>query len=302
MSIDIVEMKPVHLSSVLTLVQAMDRQLHLDREWLRFRTLDDPTCPPDLLLVAKVEGELAGFCFACLRDGRGVIKLFGVQAQRRRQGVATALLDTVESRLRARDVEQVVVGGVAPNYFLPGVNLRNTEAIAYLVARGYQSDRVARVDMGVRLTPLDLDTGDSERRLAGEGIVLRRALSAEIQEVAQFALTHFSSEWRGEVADAARFAPPPLFIALDDGHVVAFAVYDVTGASRFGPTGTHPTYRRRGIGTVLLKMCLRSIRDRGERRAEIVWTGPIGYYARAVNARIQRAYWVFRKSLVGSAH
>mgnify|MGYP005866281417 FL=1 len=79
--------------------------------------------------------------------------------------------------------------------------------------------------------------------------------------------------------------------------MVAFAAYDVTGPARFGPTGTDPAYRQRGIGGALLKECLRSLRDRGEVVAEIGWAGPIGFYARAVDARIHRVYWGFAKSL-----
>ena len=187
--------------------------------------------------------------------------------------------------------------GVAPNYLVPGVDLHHTDAVAFLMQRGYETERVARVDMDVDLRRADLETLEDEVRLGREGIVLRRARPEEITAAAEFALTHFSAPWQQEVADTARFEVPPLFIALANSQIIAFAAYDVTGLSRFGPTGTHSDYRRRGIGGALLRMCLRSIRERGESRAEIAWAGPLGFYARAVGATIGRAYWTFRKGL-----
>jgi len=291
-------MRPDHLPHVLALIAEEDLCLQPELEWLRYRTFGDPTCLPELLLVAEDGGEPVGFCIACIRGERGVVKAFAVRATHRRRGIATRLFEEIEAQLRARGIEQVVVEGVAPNYLVPGVDLHHTDAVVFLMQRGYETDRVTRVDMDVDLHRADLETAEDEARLAREGIILRRSRPEEITPAAEFALTHFSAPWQQEVMDAACFVPPPLFIALADSQIIAFAVYDVTGLSRFGPTGTHPDYRRKGIGGALLKMCLRSIRDRGERRAEIGWAGPLGFYARAVGATIGRAYWTFHKELV----
>jgi len=295
----LVPMRPEHLPEVLALIVEADLCLHPDLEWLRHRTFDDPTCLPELLLLAEDEGQIVGFCIACIRGERGVIKAFAVRATHRRKRIATKLFEETELRLRAQRIGQVVVEGVAPNYLMPGVDLHHTDAVAFLMQRGYETERVARVDMDVDLLQADLETLRDEARLGREGIVLRRACPEEIGATAEFALTKFSAPWQREVADAARFSVPPLFIALADSQIIAFAAHDVTGLGRFGPTGTHPDYRRRGIGGALLKMCLRPIRDRGEGRAEIAWAGPLGFYARAVGATIGRAYWMFHKELTG---
>lgn len=292
------------LGDVLALARRLDLGVRLDAAWLRRLTLDDPTCPPELLLVAEASGSPAGICFGALREGRGVVKVFGVDERRRREGIATALFDALEERLCSLGANQVLVEGVAPSYMLPGVELTHTDAIAFLLNRGYQTDRNGRVDMAVHLHRLDLDTGETATRLGAEGIAIRRAERDEVDAVAAMAGETFSAAWRAEVSAAAWFDPPPLFIAREggcppNGRVVAFAVYDVTGPARFGPTGTDPAYRRRGIGGALLKECLRSLRDRGEAVAEIGWAGPLAFYARAVNARIHRVYWGFSKALGG---
>jgi len=296
----LVEMKPGDVEEVSALAQRVDRYGVPNAEWLRSRTIGDPTCAPDLLLLARSGRQTVGYCFACVREERGIIKLFGVDSAVRRQGIGDKLFDEMEARLATRGVKEVAVEGASPNFFLPGVSLEKTEAIAFLLNRGYQTDRVSRVDMAVDLSAADLDTSDAETRLKDRGIVIRRAQPSDVEAAAHMALAHFSDAWRYEVADAIHYAPIPLFIALQEGRVLGFAAYDVTGPARFGPTGTDPAHREQGIGGVLLKLCMRDIRDRGDRVAEIGWAGPLGFYARAVGARISRAYWCFSKSVAGS--
>ncbi|NLG51777.1 MAG: GNAT family N-acetyltransferase [Chloroflexi bacterium] len=297
----LIEIKPADLPAILAILQEIDYDPHRDVAWLRDHTFNDPTCSPDLLLMVETEGEIAGLCFGCIRDQQGVIKLFGVRDRRRRMGIATALFNAIEERMKQRGVAQIIVGAVAPNYFFPGVDLMRTDAISFLMDRGYASDRQTRVDMQVDLLRAPLDTTEAVTRLAQQGITIRRAQPDEVEQVAAFAQDHFSPAWQQETVEAVHYQPTPLFIALDGERIVAFAVYDVTGAARFGPTGTLPEYRRRGIGQALLRLCLRDIRDRGESVADIGWVGPIGFYARAVGAEICRAFWVFTKSLTESA-
>jgi hypothetical protein len=38
-------------------------------------------------------------------------------------------------------------------------------------------------------------------------------------------------------------------------------------------------------------------RDRGLTTAELIWVGPLSYYARAVGATIGRAFWQYEKNL-----
>ena len=293
----IIELASENLSQSLDAIVRAGHDTRLDLGWLRYRTLDDPTCPSDLLLLAQDGGRVVGFCFGALREGKGVVKLFGVIPEGRRAGVAGALLAELERRLRGRGISEVIVGALGPNFFEPGVDVTLTGAVSFLMQSGYETDRAARINMMVDLASADLDTRGAKADLARMGITVRRACGEDISAAAQFALETFSEGWRIEVAESARFAPPPLFIAIEGARLVGFAAYDVTGPGRFGPMGTHPDYRHRGIGGVLLKRCLRSLRDRGENEAVIVWVGPIPFYARTVEARITRTFWTFRKCL-----
>jgi len=261
--------------------------------------LADPTSPPEMRLLAVCDGTPCGFAGASLREGQAVVQLFGVIPQHRREGIAARLLTELEGRARDRGMTSMQVTGVPGGYFFPGVPIDATPAICLLEKRGYRTDRNCRVDMDVDLMAADLDTSAQVESLAGQGVQVRRATRPEIDAVARFAEQHFSRAWGMEVqgAVAADADELPLFAAWHQGEVVSFAVYDTLGHARFGPTGTRPDMRQRGIATILLKLCLASMRSRGDAHAQIIWVGPIGFYARAVNARIHRAYWSYGKEL-----
>lgn len=158
--------------------------------------------------------------------------------------------------------------------------------------------------MTVDLQAADLGTAEVEARLVKDNILLRQAGRDKVEGVAAFVERQFSTIWRAEVETSHRFHPSPSFVALKDSQCIAFAAYDVTGSGRFGPTGTHSHYRRRGIGSALLKKCLESMQARGEdfdtlcdrtlidtqsvKTAGIGWAGPIDYTMRGPSARTSR--------------
>ena len=303
LEIDFDLLQPSDLPALLALWQELgcDMTLKLDQQELYERTFGDPTCQPELLLLARTGSRLAGFCLGCIRGNRGVIKAFGVHPDHQRQGIATHLFQEIEARFAARGLAAAYAGAVPPNYFDPGISLARMPAIAFLMQHGYETDRHARVDMCVELNAVNLDYAEACQRLESAGIKVRRASEDEIEAVAAFAAEHFSDVWRSEVTASRRSTPPSLFVASKGSCVVAFAAHDVVGPARFGPTGTHPDYRSRGIGTVLLKMCLENIRAAGYRIAQIAWAEPVDYYARTVGATISSVYWCFEKTLDSGA-
>jgi mycothiol synthase len=60
--------------------------------------------------------------------------------------------------------------------------------------------------------------------------------------------------------------------------------------------GTLPAEQRHGIGAVLLKRCLADMKSAGLLTARIGWVGPVRFYARSLGARIERVYWLYRKT------
>jgi mycothiol synthase len=299
--VEIKQLDTSWLSQLLPLVQETAYERHLDATELQHRIWDDSSAPVELLLGAVEGNRLVGYCLACIREGQGVVSLFGTHLERRRLGIAKQLFTELESRLQSRGVNQLLVEGKGPGYFWPGVELSRGPAICFLIKQGYETDRKTRVDMEVDLKLAQLDISEAVTRLAGRGIVVRRATDADIPATAAFNLQTFSRGWQIEVDETRRFGIPPLNIALYQDQIVGFAAYDVTGYGRFGPTGTRPDMRQQGIGGVLLKMCMQQMIDRGDSIAEIAWAGPVAFYTREVGARISRAYWCFHKNLTDSS-
>ncbi len=77
----------------------------------------------------------------------------------------------------------------------------------------------------------------------------------------------------------------------------AFAAHSVSGPVHFGPVLTSAEQRGQGIGTVLLKRWLQDWQQAGVSQCEIVWAGPLSFYARTLGAAIGRAFWALYKSL-----
>jgi hypothetical protein len=112
-------------------------------------------------------------------------------------------------------------------------------------------------------------------------------------------MQQWGGTWESEAAHALRYDPPRIHVALrqkgKSTRFVGFAWHGVNRRTRFGPMGTEPSERGLGVGTVLLRRCLADQRAAGLEEAEIGWTSPIQFYARAIGASIDRVFWTYVK-------
>lgn len=94
---------------------------------------------PDLFLVVEDEGTIVGTVMAGYEGHRGWINYLGVLPERQKSGIARALMDEAERRLRALGC--------------PKINLQvrsdNEEALAFYARIGFQQDPV--LSLGKRL-------------------------------------------------------------------------------------------------------------------------------------------------------
>jgi mycothiol synthase len=81
----------------------------------------------------------------------------------------------------------------------------------------------------------------------------------------------------------------------EDGQAVGFACHSVNRGGWFGPTGTVPDHRGRGIGHALLSEVCRDLMVAGYRDVEICWIGPFRFYATAGGA-MSRTFRTFRRA------
>jgi ribosomal protein S18 acetylase RimI-like enzyme len=101
------------------------------------------------------------------------------------------------------------------------------------------------------------------KKLAAEGITVRRARAYEKFLVVEWVRKTFDLAWAGECDVAFSNQPVSCFIATQRGSILGFACYDSTFKNFFGPMGIAEEYRRRRIGSALLLECLHSISANG---------------------------------------
>ncbi len=121
-------------------------------------------------------------------------------------------------------------------------------------------------------------------RLAGRGIVIRRAMAYEKQAVVQWVKHRFGTGWADECDVAFTRIPVSCFIATKAGDIAGFACHDVTCLNFFGPTGVDEKYRNTGLGKALLFSCLHAMAARGYAYAVIGGAGPTEFFIKAAGA------------------
>ena len=262
---------------------------------------DDPGFDTDLALAAEDDGEIVGFAFGVVRpvmEGtRGVVKFLAVAPKRQREGIGTHLVNALEGAMQRSGTASIRLGESPPNYLSPGLDPRYTRAMLLFEKRGYERLQEA-IHMDVDVAGQRFDTGDDERRLTADGIAVRRAVPEDEPSVMAFLDEHWPP-WKAEIGRTFENQPVSLHLAFEDGTVLGFSAYDANnvGTGWFGPMGTAPEARGRGVGAVLLKRCLADMQAQGHATSTIPWVAPVAFYAHHVGAEISRVFYRYEKKL-----
>jgi len=260
-------------------------------------------CPrtPDFVwttYLAEGDERAVGFLQSVARPAarKAWIGLFAVQAAWRRHGIARALFERARAGWPQR-IEEVEVLAIPGNYFAPGLDPRYTEAVCFLERLGFERFRDC-VNMVADLSHL-FDTGADEQRLAAAHTEVRRARPDDAGGLDAFFAQHFGDDWRFEASLAMENEPPALHLALQADRIIGFAAHSTQNREWgfFGPMGTAPEARGRGVGRVLLRKCLNDLRAAGHRTALIPWVGPIAFYSQWCGARVERVFWRYRLAM-----
>jgi mycothiol synthase len=235
---------------------------------------DDP-----LLVVGVFDGGLDAVAAAVVRGEQAWVKFLAVHPRVRLGGIGTALLARLEDFARSNGATSMQVGNSAPYFVVPGVDPRSTETVCFFQSRGYARAGDA-VNQSVSLTSLP------EPELA-----CRTAGADELAAIMGWVREHYPF-W---IAELTRAVELQTCVVQDD---LGFACYDVLRDGWFGPMATRPDLRgKRGVGSSTLLTALHRMRARGYEHADIVWSGPLLFYLKTVNARVNRVFWWFRKDL-----
>ena len=273
----------------------------LNETLLREKTIDDADFDPALILTLWENDSLQAFLSGVVREINGerigYIKLMAVDKTKRRHGLGKRLYQEIEERFRKKDVQKIRVYDVPFNYFMPGIDPRYTEALSFFETMGFT--RFADTsNLIVDLTNQDFSTEAEEKALEEENIIINRADYSDLQDVLHFVDTNFPL-WRTEISNAYNSLPVSLHIARLNGEIKAFSGHNGNnfGTGWFGPMGTHPDLRGKGIGGILLKRCLQDMKDWELETSVIPWVGPIRFYSYYANARVERVFWRYEKQM-----
>ena len=199
-----VEMRPLqaaHLPEAAALCQREIAHLPFSEAILKDRILDDPDFDPELNPTVWQGERLVGLACGAppseeLQTAGGV-KLFAVASDLRRQGIATRLFDHIEDRLAGLGASESLAIIAGNNRFMQGLDLRYTEALCFLEARGYERAGDG-MDMDVDLRNTPLDTSEREAELEREhGLRVRRLTMDDYQKAWDYVEREFEypSAW-----------------------------------------------------------------------------------------------------------
>lgn len=261
----------------------------------------DPDHSSGLLVVAERGSTLVAAGHAVVRTDEagakaGYTKLFAVRPDQRRQGLGRQIVERLEGHLVQSGVTEIRVGGSAPCYIWAGVDVQYTAAFCLLRALGYHRYSDA-VNMTVDLSTAELDTQRELQVLSGKGVLVRRLQNEDLEAFSVWLTPLWGKGWLWESCVGLSDPSAGCHVAIREGKIIAFSAYGANRANWFGPMGTDPAARQLGIGGTLLKLCLQDIHANGHQTAEISWTGPIHFYAKAVGARMRRVFWLMKKEV-----
>jgi GNAT superfamily N-acetyltransferase len=240
---------------------------------------------PPRTIVAESGARLEGIIVFTAKG----VRLIAVLREARRRGIGSALLRHFEQQSGAAG--RVSIYGEPGNYYLPGVPEDDVATRRFFEQHGYLEDETRPVNLDVDLTMLPSGRTAARsaalRQESGATPAPHRATTADRAEILEFITSHFGELWAYEAARAFANDPPTLFAARDRGRIAGFAAHEANnrGLAFFGPMGTDPGTRGRGVGRALLLASLRDLRDRGFSRAVISWAANLSFYERACGAR-----------------
>lgn len=274
--------------ALITLWNATLTHDRINAATFRTKVLLDPNFQPAGLLMAEADGALFGFVLSLTRQTPlflqglepdvGWITAFGVHPERRRQGIGRALFDAVLGRFAALGRQRVLISPYTPNYFIPGVDVTAyPEAIAFLEAAGWRSVSQPismQADLIGFCIPQEIVA--LAERLTTEDICVRGVQAADLPALMPFIAQTFGWDWYrfaqeylselfGRGSDEICF-----LVAEQGGQIVG---YCQARRERFGPFGVIPEARGRGIGRLLLFVCLSEMLAKGFHCAWFLWTG-----------------------------
>lgn len=287
---------------VLALCQNTYKFDSFTKELLHEKIYEDPFFNSESIWVAEEGTTIVGFLMGtCRMDIRGVnygyVKLMAVSEIHQRKGIARKMYEFLENELRLRKVDVMRLGDVPMNYFMPGIDPRYTPALCFAMRLGFNRF-MDTSNLVVNLS--DREWSDEKKIIALklDDIEVCRATIEDKDELMEFVAEEWKL-WQFELTMAYKSDPIAIHVAKLKGKIKAFSAHSANnkGLPWFGPMGTHPDLRGKGMGKVLLYRCLEDLKVLGYKTAIIPWVGPIDFYSHHAGAVVERVFWRYEKKL-----
>ncbi|MHA1490731.1 MAG: GNAT family N-acetyltransferase [Promethearchaeota archaeon] len=274
-------------------------------------TLGSALFDPDFSLVASdVDGNIIAFFMIVFRRSQifkkrrrvAVLKFFVVKNEWRCKGLGTIIYTMLEERIKKSKKKcfrmKLEVMTSMPDYWLPGLDPRHTEAFFFLKKQGFKKG-TERINLCLNIEVIPRETPPLE----SEGYKIMRATLDDKEELVPLKFMpkiYQLSFWPEEIALSFQNDTITTFIAREpkESKIIGWASHSIHFPGSFGPTGVKKSSRGRGIGSLLLNWCLWDMKQVGVKKATIMWVegDTIYFYLKSKGARICEFYWTMKKN------
>lgn len=284
----------------------------------RFRNLVllDANFDPQGMRLAFDDEQLIGCVYAVrrllpmtgteLEPENGWIPFFFVTPSRRRSGVGSRLMQEAVSFLQENGRINVFFSSYAPNYIMPGIDEEAyPEGYKFLQSQGFNR-LYSPVAMDCSLVNFRLtdDIMALKQEREAEGYTFTLAEDKDLYDVIQFANMTFNPDWGRAIREGVLQGLPMehIFVARHHDNLVGFCLYGgYEGVpERFGPFGVDPAQQGKGLGKLLLNLCLHRMRAEGLHGAWFLWTSETtsaGYLYKKNGFNTTRVFHVMKKEI-----
>jgi len=295
------ELSKDNIQSIYQLFENNSRFFSIPFDYFLRGTLEDDGMDLNLSLVLfdpEVNKPVAAFIIVRrkeINEKHCFFKGCVVDEQYRRQGLGSKMLDELIRRVKYKGITQIVYGPSVPEYWQPGVDIRNTSLYFFLKKHGFKSHR-AIFNLTVELNVINEEPTKKDNEYKYE-----RVQPIDFEKTFNFVKQHFpNNTWADEVRYSFKLQPPTTFIAKNTkNEIVGWATHSQFFPGSFGPTGVDESLRGKGIGTELFLSCLWDIKQKGLDICEIMWVegNTVKFYSKAIGAYISPIFYPMYKKI-----